>query len=194
MAQATRAGKCLPAAGQGRLPGGGDLQGSPRGPAAATICLKPKAARGTSRKFTYEEAGELEPAASRVRRPHDKLRQHLRRAKARPWGSHSLSIPLVGGRTPTAAQRATSATPRSRSRDSRVLARAAPAALRRRGAGPFLASLPFLRGREPLRRGHGDVKRPRRRQRVARRDELEGLAPFRTYSRGRPTTGHYDRR
>ena len=34
------------------------------------------------RKFTYKEVGKLEPGAGRVRRPHDELRQHLRRVEA----------------------------------------------------------------------------------------------------------------
>ena len=50
--QTTRAGKRLPAAGQGQAPGRGDLQRSPGGSAAATIHLEPKAARGPSRKLT----------------------------------------------------------------------------------------------------------------------------------------------
>ena len=50
--QTARAGKRLPAAGQGQAPGRGDLQRSPGGSAAATIRLEPEAAQGPSRKLT----------------------------------------------------------------------------------------------------------------------------------------------
>ena len=66
-AQATHEGKRLPAACQSPIPRNGDLQRSPGGPAAATICLKPEAAPSAGRQFTYEEMGELEPGAGRVR-------------------------------------------------------------------------------------------------------------------------------
>ena len=50
--QTTRAGKRLPAAGQGQAPGCRDLQQRLGGSAAATVRLKPEAARGASRKLT----------------------------------------------------------------------------------------------------------------------------------------------
>ena len=151
-----RAGKCLPATGQGRLPGGGDLQSSPRGPAAATICLKPKAAWGTSQKLTYEETGKLEPGAGQVRRPHDKLRQHLRRAEARPGWPRSHGVPPIVNRALTTAQGTASMATVSHYRDHRVLARAAPAALGRWGVWPCRTSFSFLCGQDSLRRSHGN--------------------------------------
>ena len=51
-AQAARAGEHRPAAGQGQAPGCGDLQRSPRGPAAAAIYLELEAARGASQELT----------------------------------------------------------------------------------------------------------------------------------------------
>ena len=88
-AQAARAGKCLPAAGQGHVPGDGDLHRDLGSPAVAAVHLEPEAARSASREFVGEEAGKLDPAAGRVRRPHDKLRQHLRRVEARCGGSRN---------------------------------------------------------------------------------------------------------
>ena len=72
--QATRAGKRLSAAGQSHAPGHEDLQRSPRGPAAAAICLEPKAAQSAGWEVTKEEARELKPGTGWLRCPHNELR------------------------------------------------------------------------------------------------------------------------
>ena len=51
-AQTMHAGKRLPVTGQGQAPGCRDLQRSPGGSAAGTICLKLEAARGASGNLT----------------------------------------------------------------------------------------------------------------------------------------------
>ena len=76
-AQAARAGERLPTAGQSYVARDGDLDRDPRSPAAATVCLQPKPAWTGGRQLVGKEAGKLEPAAGRVLRPNNELRQHL---------------------------------------------------------------------------------------------------------------------
>ena len=74
-AQATRAGKRTPTAGQ--IARGGDFDCNLRSPAAATVCLQPEPAWTGGQRLIGKEAGQLEPGAGRILRPDNELRQHL---------------------------------------------------------------------------------------------------------------------
>ena len=77
LAQAARAGERLPTAGQSYVARDGDLDRDPRSPAAATVCLQQEPTRAGGRQLIGKEAGKLEPAAGRILRPDNELRQHI---------------------------------------------------------------------------------------------------------------------
>ena len=83
-AQATRAGECLPTAGQSYVVRDGDLDCNPRSPAAATVYLQPEPTWTGGWQLIGEEARELKLVAGQILRPHNELRPHLRRVEARP--------------------------------------------------------------------------------------------------------------
>ena len=130
------------------------------------------------RQLAGKEAQKLELGAGRPLRPHDELREHLRRMEARPRrpGDHG-TLPLsaraappraalaMGGDAVAAAEdnassrRSATAPPRSHGKGHGMLTGTASPPLGRWRSGPLLASLPLLRRREPLRGCHGTTTR-----------------------------------
>ena len=198
-AQAARAGKCLPAAGQGYVARGGSLDRNPRGLATATIHLQPESAWTGGGSSPAKKRGSWSqlPAglSDQTTNSGDTLAEWKRGRGGRATIARlpSSAEPPWMGRSP----------PRAAASPRRWATTGVAACLRgwprprlgagepgpSRGAFPFSAAENFFRGAIDGTASSGAEKQ-------ASEEEMGngGSAPLHIYSKRRPTGISYDRR